>query len=149
MLEINGTCLVFVLSFLLFVLLLNQTLWRPIAIVKKVREADLLSEQEKAIDAESKTQSILEQVSSEIEEIKKREHTYLDGLLKDFTKKRELEEIQLKSEMEESKKRAYEQIMKEGEAFKSSLQGEAEKLAHLIVARVAPEVSLQEGTLSR
>lgn len=144
MLEINGTCLVFILSFLVFVYLLNKTLWKPVGQIKEIRNNDLLSEQDKASEAESKTQSIIKQVNSQVKEIKKSEHDYIEHLLKDFAKEKELDESKIKADMEEFKRNAYRQIVEEEQALKSSLEEEANKLAKLIISKIAGEVSLPE-----
>ncbi|MDJ0624962.1 MAG: hypothetical protein QNJ31_01175 [Candidatus Caenarcaniphilales bacterium] len=149
MLELNFTCVIFIISFLVFVYFLDQTLWKPIRKIKEERDSDLIGEKEKAKEAEEKTKSIIEKVNSEIEAIKKSERELIDSLFKSFNDEKEQEELKIKQELEIKKQKAFEEIEVEREGLLKSINQESADLANVIVGKLAPEVNLSGGVSAK
>lgn len=144
MLEFNGTIIVFALSFIAFVFLLDKVLWQPIRKIKDSRFGELALEVENALKAEEKTKAIIEQVNSEINLIKDFEHKAIEDLFSQSKFEEEQQEKALKENLEKQKSKAYQDLMAEIVSSQSFIEEKSLELAYLILQKVAPE--LREGT---
>lgn len=138
MLEVNFTCVIFIFSFLLFVYLLNKTLWSPIGKIKEERESEVSGELLKAQETERKTNQIIQQVHSELENIRNSEQETLNNIFQEFAQKRIEEERKLKSEFETTRKKTHEEVDSERVNLLSKVDQESAKLANVIVQKLAP-----------
>ena len=138
MLEVNFTCVIFIFSFLLFVYLLNKTLWKPIGKIKHEREAEISGELLRAQETERKTNQIIQEVHSELENIRNSEQTALNDIFKEFAQKRVEEENKLKSEFESTRQKAHAEVDSERLTLLSNVDQESSKLASIIVQKLAP-----------
>jgi F-type H+-transporting ATPase subunit b len=139
MIELNGTSLVFALSFLLFVYLLDFALWKPVSKIKEERAIELKTELDSASQAEEKTKSILKQVSQEISSLKKVEHDAIEKLFRESKLEEDQEEAKLKNELEIFKEKAKSELLAERDSLLGSLEEQSKELANLISNKVAPE----------
>ncbi len=138
MIEINGTTLVFALSFLVFVFLLDQVLWKPIIKVKAQRADDLNNELNNASQAEAKTKTIINQVNSEIEAIKKSEQLAIEKLFADSKAEADSQTAKLKAELEAYKQKSFAELDSESSSLESEIHQQAQELAKSILAKISP-----------
>jgi F0F1-type ATP synthase membrane subunit b/b' len=144
MLDINFTFIIVALSFLLFVKLFDVLFWKRIAQVKLDRELELKQQEDQALVANSKMQSIIENVRGEIQSIRKTEDELIDKLLKDFSAQKESEEKQLCSEINELKKKTYSEILEQYNSLDVEIDKISGKLAENIIQTIAPELKSPE-----
>ncbi|MDX1921363.1 MAG: hypothetical protein SFU25_11605 [Candidatus Caenarcaniphilales bacterium] len=148
MLEVNFTCVIFIFSFLVFVYLLNQTLWKPVGKIKQERDADISGELLRAVETERKTNEIIQQVHTELENIRNSEQTALNDIFKEFAQKKIDEENKLKSEFESTRQKTYAEVDSERLNLISHVEQESAKLANVIVQKLAP-ANLNLGVSSK
>jgi F-type H+-transporting ATPase subunit b len=147
MLEINGTIIIFALSFLVFIFLLDKALWQPIGKLKEARSSEIALEIQNAIQVEEKTKVIIAQVNSEINSIKKLEHQAIDQLFKESKLQAEEAEGKLKEELEAQKRKAYEELISENTLAESFIENKSRELAQLILQKIAPELNKSQESV--
>ena len=143
MLEINGTIIVFALSFIIFVFLLDKALWQPIRRLKEARAEELALEIQNALKAEERTKALIEQIDCELDSIKNSEHKAIESLFAESKLEEAKQEEALKQELENLKTKAYQDLKADHVSSVAFIEEKSLELAHLIVAKVAPE--LREG----
>ncbi|MFN5540565.1 MAG: hypothetical protein ACK481_11015 [Candidatus Melainabacteria bacterium] len=136
MLELNGTSLLFIISFLLFAFLLNFVLWEPIRKIKSARSSDLNEQLNSAHKAEEKTHSIILQVKKETETLRKNELALIEKVFAECKIEEEQEEAKLKKEFELLKDKTALEIKFDRDNLIQSLEPEANKLAQIITEKV-------------
>jgi|GEM_PF-3047152 len=121
MLEINGTFLVFLVSFMLFCYLLNKLLWLPIAKIKASRKTDLDTKEDGSRSLAWHSSAIRDEVNKDLREFRSQQKINLDQLIikeKDILIQAELKlseglaekKISQLAELENSKKHFHQQF---------------------------------------
>ncbi|MDX1918281.1 MAG: hypothetical protein SFT81_03975 [Candidatus Caenarcaniphilales bacterium] len=132
----NATFLVFLASYLVFIPLLNLTLWKPLRKLKADRQSDLEEEILSASLAETKTKTIINEINSQIQSFKQKERADLDEAIHFHQQKQKEQEQSLKRSLEEYKKSQIDQINQEKTQIDLRLESYAEESASQIINRI-------------
>lgn len=132
MFEVDATCAIFIISFLLFIYLLNKTLWQPIAALQQGRQENINHKQEKAKQQRTEAKELKERLARQMQKIREQQKETVQQVQKEskqaFEKQREaaLEHLQAQKETQAAADRA------SREDFRERLAGFSAELAPLI-----------------
>ncbi len=97
MLEVNATAFIFALSFLLFVFILNEVLWKPLFAVKTVRQREKTGKEHAADMINSKTRNIIKGINQNLEAHRSKFSEAMQQLLTDAKQLEDKEKQELLS----------------------------------------------------
>jgi F0F1-type ATP synthase membrane subunit b/b' len=136
MLEVNFTCVIFILSFIPFVFFLNQTLWKPISRIKAERDLDISQELNQADRAERETKEISTKVKQELEALRKEEQMSFNKALQEFSQQKIKEEEKLKVEFAQLKERTFHTINSQRDSLLSSSEAMSGDIAETLLQKL-------------
>ncbi len=89
MFEINGTLAIFVLSFLIFMKLLDEIMLKPVGRVLEQRNACIKSNQDAGIKARTQAQSIIQGYEQKLEAVRTKSHGIINVALEEANRYRQ------------------------------------------------------------
>ena len=146
MLEINFTLVLFAASFLVFIYLLNLTLYKPVGKIIEERKNLISSEHDKAKELRSKAKKILEDYTKEIKFARQNGQSIIQDTIDQATLKKEEKTYLLMDTLSKEKEEALKQIKIEQEKIMKALENQLKTLTDLITTKVLGMEKTLAGT---
>lgn len=144
LLEINLTIVLFALSFLVFIYLLNLTLYKPVGEIIESRKNLINSEYTKAKEFTGEANNIIEGYKSQIKSARQEAHNIIQEGINEAQKKKQEKISILNTALTKEKEEALIKIKEEVKQAMKGLEGEIKKLTRLITNKV---LGTEEKTL--
>ena len=136
LLEINFTLVLFAISFLMFIYLLNLTLYKPVGKVIEARKTQIDGEYAKAKELTKTANELLEAYKSKIKTARHETQVIVNEAIKLGQKKRGEKISLLMDSLIKEKDIALKQMYEEKEAVMKQLQSQLKTLTDLITSKV-------------
>lgn len=136
LLEINFTIVLFAISFLVFIYLLNLTLYKPVGNIIEARKSLIESEYKKSKELTEQATSILENYKNQIKSAKQNAQNIIQEVINLATKKKEEKTSSLILTLNKEKEIAIKQIKAEQEIAIKKLENDIQTLKDLITNKV-------------
>ena len=136
LLEINFTLIFFAVSFLIFIYLLNLTLYKPVGEVIEKRKGLIDGEYTKAKELTDTANKILDNYKKQIKSARFEAQNIIQETIKEEQKKKEEKITLLMTDLNKEKEKALKQIKEEQINILNQLQKELTALAELITAKI-------------
>ncbi|MBI2995858.1 MAG: hypothetical protein HYY52_04045 [Candidatus Melainabacteria bacterium] len=136
MLEINFTLVLFALSFLVFIYLLNLTLYKPVGTIVEARKNLINGEYKRAKELTENANKILEDYNHRIKEARKLAHNTIEESITQASSKKEEKISILVSDLNKEKEGALKQLEKDQKEALKALEGEIKVLTDLITNKI-------------
>ena len=136
LLEINFTLVLFALSFLVFIYLLNQTLYKPVGNIIEKRKSMIDGDFSKAKSLSETANELLENYKNEIKSARIKAQNIIQEAIIQAQKIKEEKVAVLTSSLVKEKEAAINQIKEEEKAALKQLEGQIKTLTDLITSKV-------------
>ncbi|MBI3591706.1 MAG: hypothetical protein HY094_10065 [Candidatus Melainabacteria bacterium] len=136
LLEINFTLILFALSFLVFIYLLNQTLYKPVGNIIEKRKDAIDGDFSKAKSLSEAANELLENYKSEIKSARIEAHDIIQEAIAQAQKTKEEKVAVLTASLVKEKEAAIKQIKEEEKAALKQLEGQIKILTDLITSKI-------------
>ncbi len=136
LLELNFTLVLFAASFLVFIYLLNLTLFKPVGKVIEKRRNLVESEHSKAKESLENVTSLIESYKQKIKSARIESQSLLQEAVNEGKKKRDEKVSVLMAELNKEKETSLKKINEEKETAMKKMEGEIKQLTDLITNKV-------------
>lgn len=136
LLEINFTLVLFALSFLIFIYLLNLTLYKPVGKVIEKRKSIVEGDLNKAKECADEANQSLEDYTNKIKKARFEAQNIIQEIVKQSEKTRSEKISALVSTLTKEKEDALNKIKEEEKSTMNKLEGEIKVLTDLIINQV-------------
>jgi F-type H+-transporting ATPase subunit b len=144
MFEINGTLVIFVVSFLVYMMLLNEIMLKPVGRVLDKRNARVSGDQEAAKASRRQAAELVDKYESDVKRIRHESHELITRSLEEATKQKSTELASVQREGSQKFEEAKAEITAERAALIDDLVTQERELVELITQKVLGEnVSVQ------
>lgn len=133
---LNGTYVLFIVSFLIFMALLNELLLKPVGKVVEARAAKITRELEAGKQAHKEAADLLKHYEDKLKEIRQQAQHLVGEAAEEATKTRAAEVSKVQGQGKARMDQARKDIDAEREALKPTMVGEEKDLAVLIARKV-------------
>lgn len=144
LLEINFTLVIFAISFLIFIYLLNLTLYKPAGKIIEARKNQVEEDYLRVRELTDEANKILESYKSKINLARQDAHTTIQNTIDNAIKTKEGKILKLVSDLNKEKEIALKQLLAEKEKAIVELQEKLELLTGLIISKI---LDIKEKTL--
>lgn len=144
LLEINFTLVLFAFSFLIFIYLLNLTLYKPVGKVIEKRKGLIDGEYAKSKEYTEDANNMLDGYKNQMKSARHEAQTIIQEGINQAQKIKDEKISQLASSLTKEKEDALKQIKEEKNKAMKSLEGEIKTLTNLITSKV---LGMEEKTL--
>jgi F-type H+-transporting ATPase subunit b len=138
---IDWTLIVQAVNFLIFMVLINKFLFRPLLKLMEEREGELSGIYSEAEALKKKAESILKEVDEVLEKAKEEAKKLIDSAVKEARQEREkiisMAQEEATAKIESAKKEIWESFERE----KEKIEAEADKIAEEIVKKIIGRVA--------
>ena len=139
MFAINGTLVIFVISFLLFMILLNEIMLKPVGRVISERDAKILSDLEAAKTARAEAASKVESYESHVKQIRSEAHSLITSTVASANKEKSSALDKVHKQGNEKLEGAKANIAAEREALIDNLVAQERELVEVITQKILGE----------
>lgn len=136
LLEINFTLVLFAASFLVFIYLLNLTLYKPVGKIIEERKNLIDGEHTSAKALSEKANNLLESYKNQIKTARHDAQNIIQEIILQAQKKKEEKIFILNSELSKEKETAIKQINEEVKVTMKELEGKINTLTDLITQKI-------------
>ena len=136
LLELNFTLVLFAISFLVFIYLLNLTLFKPVGEVIEERKNQIEGSYKKASEDAAEANKILEDYNSEIKLTRKEAMKIVEKSINLAQELRQEKILELISQVEKEKEEAISKIKQEENKSMTELEGKIKLLTDLITSKI-------------
>ena len=136
LLELNFTLVLFAASFLVFIYLLNLTLFKPMGNIIKDRKNLIEDEHSKAKGLLENASSLIEAYTKKIKSARIESQHLIQEAINEGKKKRDEKVSTLMAELNKEKEASLKKINEEKEAAMKKMEGEIKQLTDLITNKV-------------
>ena len=136
LLEINFTLVLFAISFLVFIYLLNLTLYKPVGEVVELRKKLIDGEYTKAKELTHKANESLESYKNKIKTARHESHTIIQEAIKKAQKVKEEKVSRLLVSLNKEKEDSFKKIEEEKKIVMQKLEKEIKTLTDLIINKI-------------
>jgi F-type H+-transporting ATPase subunit b len=141
--ELNGTIVIFVVSFLIFMWLLNQIMLKPVGNVIEQRSKLIEADLEAGKKARAEAQQMLERYEDDLKKIRHEAHAVLTRASEEITRERNSQLERVSKEGQTKLDKAKADIAAERERLIDSLVAEEKELVETITRKVLGDESVQ------
>ncbi len=136
LLEINFTLILFAVSFLAFIYLLNLTLYKPVGNIVELRKKLIDSEYAKAKELTNKANELLENYKTKIKTARHEAHSIIQEVVQKAQKLKEEKVSQLLVTLNKEKEESFKKIDEEKKIVMQKLEKEIKTLTNLIINKI-------------
>ena len=136
LLEINFTLVLFAISFLIFIYLLNLTLYKPVGEVIEERKNLIDGECQKAKDLTTRANEMLENYKNQIKSVKQLAQNIIQKVVNEAQETKNKKISLVISELNKEKEEALKQLQEEEKNAIKKLEGEIKMLTDLITSKI-------------
>ena len=136
LLEINFTLVLFAVSFLIFIYLLNLTLYKPVGEVIESRKKLIDGEYAHAKELTQKANEMLETYKNKIKDTRHESHIIIQDVTKQAQKLKEEKISQLLATLNKEKEESFKKIEEEKKTVMQKLEKEIKILTDLITNKI-------------
>ncbi len=152
MFEINGTLVIFVVSFLVYMLLLEQIMLKPVGRIMEKRAARISGDLEAAKSSRRQSSELVEKYESDVKRIRHESHEVINQSVEEATKQKTAELATVQREASQTFEEAKAEIAAERSALIDDLVTHEKELVELITQKILGEpvaVHLDSGNVRR
>ena len=146
LLELNFTLILFAFSFLVFIYLLNMTLFKPVGKVIEDRKNLIENNYTKAKELTEKVTGILENYKDTIKTVKHEAQVFIQEAINGAKKKKEEKILILLTALNKQKEEALIKLKEEKDLSMKELEGKIKILTNLITSKVLGTENSLVGT---
>jgi len=136
LLEINFTLVLFAVSFLAFIYLLNLTLYKPVGEIVELRKKLIDGDYSKAKELTHKANESLENYKNKIKTARHESHIIIQEATKKAQKVKEEKISQLSDTLNKEKEESFKKIEEEKKIVMQKLEKEIKTLTDLIINKI-------------
>lgn len=136
LLEINFTAVLFAVSFLIFIYLLNLTLYKPVGEIIEKRKNSIEGDYSNAKNLTEKAGNMLEAYKKEIKQARQESQCIIEEVIQAGQKKKEGTIITLLGTLNKEKENAIKQIQEEQKVAMKQIESQIKTLTDLITKKV-------------
>ena len=146
LLEINFTLVLFAVSFLIFIYLLNLTLYKPVGEIIEKRKTLIEDQYEGAKESSKKANEILENYKSQIKQARSEAQNHINEGINQSTKQKEEKISKILTSLNTEKELALKKIKEEQKIALHELEAEVKSLSELITNKIVGGNKTLAGT---
>lgn len=139
MFEINGTLVIFVISFLIYMMLLNEIMLKPVGRIMEKRSARISGDLEAAKSSRRQAAELVEKYESDVRRIRHESHELITKSVEEANKQKAEELAKVQKEVTQKFEEAKAEIAAERSALIDDLVAQERELVEAITQKILGE----------